>query len=281
MKRLSLCFAAALTAITAYAQQDTARTFNRGDRNASISTTTQANVPRAQRNQPVQSRFKPADPVAGDNPDVLLDIPNLSVDEITLDVQNLQVHLALDARVANLVKLTAGVDAGIDKVNLTIKGVQASALLIVRLDNVRAILDRTLTTLDKNPQLVERLLQTVDNTVGTVGDVANTALQPGGVISQTVNTVGQTVTRTVDAAGNIVEKTLDNTGKVLNTNTVGKLLDLPVVKETTNAAGQTIRQVRDSSGAVIDLTLDSAGRVLNSKVVSGSTQQSGTRRNNR
>lgn len=247
----------------------------RGDRNATITTQVQRNVPRAQRRAASRqageaaSRFRPADPVGGDQPDVLLDIPNLSVDEIKLEVQNLQAHVSLDARVANLVKITAGVDAGIEKVNLDIKGVQATVLLIVRLDNVREIIDKTLTTLDNNPQLVDRLLQSVDNTVDTVGGVANTALQPGGVISQTVNTLGQTVNRTVDTAGNIVERTLDQSGNLLNMRTVGRALDLPVLRETTNTAGQVVRQVRDASGAVIELTLDRAGQVVGSRVLGG------------
>ncbi|MEJ8837431.1 hypothetical protein [Ramlibacter sp. AN1133] len=240
----------------------------RGDRQTSITTQVQRNVPRAQRSDPT-SRFRPADPLGGDDkPDVLLDIPNLSVDEIKLDVQNLQAHVSLDARVANLVKITAGVDASIDKVNLDIKGVKASVLLIVRLENVREIVTKTLDTLDKNPQLVERLLQTVDNTVGTVGGVANTALQPGGVISQTVNTLGQTVTRTVDTAGNLLERTVDQAGNVLSSRTVGRALDLPVLRETTNTAGQVVRQVRDASGTVLELTLDRAGQVVSSRVLS-------------
>lgn len=81
---------------------------------------------------------------AGD-PDVYLEIPNLRVDEILLEVDNLEVHLALDARVANLVSLKAGVDASIGSVKLEIRGVEAEAYLTVRLDNVKAILDRTLT----------------------------------------------------------------------------------------------------------------------------------------
>jgi hypothetical protein len=240
----------------------------RGDRNASITTQVQRDVPRSRRTNQPGSRFRPADPTAGaDQPDVLLDIPNLSVDEITLDVQNLKAHVSLDARVANLVKITAGVDATIEKVNLSIKGVQANVLLVVRLDNVREIIDKTLTTLDKNPQLADRLLQSVDNTVDTVGGVANTALQPGGVVSQTVNTLGQTVTRTVDTAGNLLERTVDQTGRVLSSRTVGRARDLPVLRETTNAAGQVVRQVRDASGAVLELTLDQAGQVVNSRVL--------------
>jgi hypothetical protein len=268
----SLAAAACLLAVTGAAQAQRATRADeapvvRGDRNASITTRVQRNVPRSQRSDQT-SRFRPADPVNGpDKPDVLLDIPNLSVDEIKLDVQNLQAHVSLDARVANLVKITAGVDAGIDKVNLDIKGVKASVLLIVRLENVREIIDKTLTTLDKNPQLVDRLLQSVDNTVNTVGGVANTALQPGGVISQTVNQLGQTVTRTVDTTGNLLERTVDQTGRVLSSRAVGRALDLPVVNEVTNTAGQVVRQVRDASGGIVELTLDRAGQVVNARAL--------------
>jgi hypothetical protein len=208
-----------------------------------------------------------AQEAATGEPDVLLDVPNLSVEEITLEVDNLEAHVSLDARLANFLKLTAGADVRIDHVNLTIKGVQAELLLKVRLDNVAAIIDRTLTTIDKNPQIIERLLATVDNTVNTVGDVANTALQPGGVISQTVNTLGQTVTRVVDQTGNIVERTIDTAGRVVNERTIEKLGELRVVNETKNAAGQIVRQVRDSSGALIEYTLDTAGKIVGTRVL--------------
>ncbi|WP_222623081.1 hypothetical protein [Ramlibacter cellulosilyticus] len=287
MQRKTLAVAACLALAGLSAQAQTTGTTGtpgsapvvRGDRNAQITTQVQRNVPRSQREAAAAqgSRYRPADPAAGDPPDVLLDIPNLSVDEIKLDVQNLQAHVSLDARVANLVKITAGVDAGIDKVNLEIKGVKATVLLVVRLDNVREIIDKTLITLDKNPQLVDRLLQSVDNTVDTVGGVANTALQPGGVISQTVNTLGQTVTRTVDTAGNLLERTVDQTGRVLSSRTVGKALDLPVVRETSNTAGQVVRQVRDQGGSILELTLDRAsGQVVNSRVLNGAGGASAT-----
>lgn len=205
---------------------------------------------------------------AAGNPDVYLAVPNLSVDEILLEVDNLDVRLELDANVLNLVSIKAGVEATIGNVKLEIRGVEAEAYLTVRLDNVARILDRTLTTIDNNPQIVEKLLDTVDHTVGTVGNVANTALQPGGVLSQTINTLGQTVQRTVDVTGNIVERTLDTTGKLLNERSVGRLLDLPVVQQTTNAAGQAVRQVRDTTGAIIEVTTDAAGKVVGSRVIS-------------
>lgn len=227
---------------------------------------------RQRQQQSSQRRQQAAD--SGD-PDVLLDVPNLSVDEITLEVENLRAKVSLDARLANLLQLTAGADVGIDKVKLTIKGVKAEVLLKVRLDNVAAIIDRTLTTIDRNPEILERLLTTVDNTVGTVGNVANTALQPGGVLSQVVNTLGQTVQRTLDATGNIVEKTLDTTGKVVSQKTIGSVLDtaatgLRVVGETNNG-NQTVRRLQDASGGIVEVTLDSTGRIVNSKIVSGAT----------
>jgi hypothetical protein len=268
MKTIVLFLVLALGQHQIQAQKDTTRRTTRGDNNTSITTSSRTNIPRNQRNQPVQSQYRPTDTAGADRPDVLLDVPNLSVDEITLDVNNLIANLSLDARVANLVQLKAGVDIRIDSVHLSIKGVQATALLIVRLDNVRAIIEKTLTTLAENPEIVDRLLSTVDNTVNTVGDIANTALQPGGVISQTVNTLGQTVQRTIDATGNIVEKTLDNTGKILSSKSVGRLLDLPIVKETKNSAGQTVRQVRDTSGAIIELVLDNAGKIIKQTLVS-------------
>jgi hypothetical protein len=176
-----------------------------------------------------------------DQPDVLLDIPNLSVDEINLEVNNLQVHIALDARLANLLKLTAGADASIDQVKIGIKGVQATATLVVRLDNVRAIIERTLQTLDNNPQLVTQLLSTVDNTVNTVGGVAN-------------NTVG--------AVGGIAGGLLRN-GQVLDLARSG----LTEVSRTVNGTGGTVRRVRDTAGQLLEVVTDTAGRVVSSRRV--------------
>ena len=163
----------------------------------------------------------------GQQPDVLLDIPNLSVEEITLEVKNLQVHIALDARLANLLKLTAGADASIDDVKLSIKGVRAQATLIVRLDNVRAIIERTLQTLDNNPQILSGLLNSVDNTVNTVGGVANNA----------VGTVGGVTT------------SLLRSGQVLDLARAG----LTQLSQTMNASGQTVRRVRNGSGQLLEI----------------------------
>ena len=190
-----------------------------------------------QRGPAAQAQPLPPSPAAqralasGDQPDVLLDIPNLSVEAITLEVEKLDVHIALDARLANLLKLTAGADASIDKVKLDIKGVRAQATLIVRLDNVRAIIERTLQTLDNNPQIVSQLMSTVDNTVNTVGTV-------GGITSN-----------------------LLRNGQVLDLARSG----LTEVSRTAGASGQIVRQVRNASGGLLEVVTDRAGRIVSSR----------------
>jgi len=181
----------------------------------------------------------------GDPPDVLLDIPNLSVEQLTIEVNNLQVQLALEARLANLLHLSAGANASIDNVKIDIRGVRAQATLIVRLDNVRAIIERTLQTLDNNPQIVTQLLSTVDNAVGTVGNVTN----------NTVNTVG-----------GLANGLLRN-GQILDLARTG----LTEVSRTVNNAGNTVRRVTDRSGAVLEVVTDTANRIVSSRQISGAT----------
>lgn len=189
---------------------------------------------------------------SGEQPDVVLDIPNLSVDDLTIEVQKLEAHVALDARLANLLKLTAGADVNIDNVKIQLKGVQAQATLIVRLDNVRAIIERTLQTLDNNPQLVTQLLSTVDNSVSTVGGVANNALPiVGGVANNAVNSVG-------GVASNLLRN-----GQVLDLARAG----LTEVSRTVNSAGQTVRQVRNGTGQLIEVVTDTANRIVSSRAV--------------
>ncbi len=178
---------------------------------------------------------------AGEQPDVLLDIPNLSVEELTLEVDNVEARLSLNARVANLVQLNAGADVSIGNVKLTIKGVQAQAALVVRLDNVRAIVERTLTTIENNPEIIETLGNTLNNTVDTAG----------GVVNNTVNTVG-----------NLTQGLLRE-GRVLDLARSG----LQVVNETVNSAGNTVRRLRGSDGALYEVVTDSANKILSSRAL--------------
>jgi hypothetical protein len=102
------------------------------------------------------------------NRDVILEIPELSVDSIGLTVSDVRAHVALDANAMNLVQLTAGVDVGIKKVQLGIVGVMAEAYLYVDLDNVAKIVNRVVQTLDRNPQILIQVLKTVDTAVTSI-----------------------------------------------------------------------------------------------------------------
>src|SRR5215208_4257916 len=92
-------------------------------------------------------------------PDVLLDVENLEVEKITLEVDNLRAHISVLAELANLLNLSVGADVQLGRVKLEIDGVRAQALLKVRLENVRAILEKALETLGEHPEILQNLAQ--------------------------------------------------------------------------------------------------------------------------
>ena len=106
----------------------------------------------------------------GKIPDVLLDAPVVSIKDLDFELDDLRAKVSLFAKVLELVELSAGIDAYLGKVKLTIESVDVQALLKVRLDNVTAILDRVLTTIDRNPQIVQELTSGVGSAVEGVGE---------------------------------------------------------------------------------------------------------------
>ena len=118
--------------------------------------------------QPTAQRTYIATTSLTPNRDVILEIPELSVDSIGLTVADVKAHVALDANAMNLMQLTAGVDVGIKKVQLGIVGVMAEAYLYVDLDNVAKIVNRVVQTLDRNPQILIQVLKTVDTGVNAI-----------------------------------------------------------------------------------------------------------------
>jgi hypothetical protein len=96
-------------------------------------------------------------PAEGQEPDVLLDVSELEVDKLTLEVEDLRAHVSLMAELANLLRLSVGVDATLDRVKLEIEGVEAKVLLKVRLEHVRAILEKALDTIAEHPDILRIL----------------------------------------------------------------------------------------------------------------------------
>jgi hypothetical protein len=120
-------------------------------------------------------------------PDVLLDVPQLRVEEIILEVEDLRAHVSVQADVLNLLRLSVGADVQLSGVHLEIKGVEAQALLKVRLDKVAEIINRVLATIDRNPEIVDQIVgplgaaaselegtvdRSVDEVAGAVGSAA-------------------------------------------------------------------------------------------------------------
>jgi hypothetical protein len=142
--------------------------------------------------RPLRERL-PSRPSNADQPDVLLDVQNLRVDEIDLQLEQLQAHVALSARVMDLLHLDVGVDADLRGVGLKIKGVEAQALLKVRLENLAVIVDRVMDTVDANPQLLASLGAALHDVgagtgraLGEVGEAAGSAVRDVGSVARAV-----------------------------------------------------------------------------------------------
>jgi len=106
-------------------------------------------------------------PTGSSPPDVLLRVPELHVGRIELGVEKLQADLNLNAKVAGLVQINAGVQVAVEKVNITIADVDVELELIVRLGNLVSIVERVFDSLDLNPLLIG-LIGNVTNLVGEV-----------------------------------------------------------------------------------------------------------------
>jgi len=205
-------------------------------------------------------RYDDGDASTAGEPDVLLDVSELRVDKISLEVEDLRARVSLQADVLGLLKLHVGVDAELGRVKLTIKGVEAKALLKVRLDNVARIIDRVLTTIDNNPDIVERLLEHVGEAVEEVGTGAGEAVDELGAgtgsavedVGGAVGEVGKSAGRTVEDAGGAVGQVGRGAGKIVADVDEGAGVDVAEARPRRRPKEQTSpgrpRRRADSSG---------------------------------
>jgi hypothetical protein len=108
--------------------------------------------------------------------DVYVNAPVVKVDEIKFELDDLRAHLAVLAEAGHFVQISAGVGVRLGKVELEIQGVETQALLETRLANVTKILERVVTSLERNPQL----LKSVGDALGDVGEGAHGLLTDTG-----------------------------------------------------------------------------------------------------
>jgi len=175
-------------------------------------------------------------------PDVLLDVPELRVNSIHLEVDDLDAHVALKARVLNLIKLNVGIDVHLSRVKLDIKGVEAEVVLKARLEHVTAIVDRLMTSLDRNPELVRGLSRAVSDVgqgageaVGKTGDAAKDVGKGAqGALKDVGSGAGQAAGDVGQGAGQAVGQVGQGAGQA--------------VGQVGQGAGQAVGQVGQGAG---------------------------------
>jgi hypothetical protein len=193
-------------------------------------------------------------------PDVVLDVPELRVDSIHLEVDDLDAHLALKARVLNLVKLNVGIDIHLSRVKLDVKGVEAEVVLKARLDHVTAIVDRLMTSLDRNPELVKGLSKAVSE----VGRGAGEAVDKTGDAAKDIGQGAQsTLTDVGQGAGQAVGDVGQGAGQA--------------VGDVGQGAGQAVGDVGQGAGQAVGDVGQGAGQAVGNleQVVGGLGQTVG------
>lgn len=178
-----------------------------------------------------------------DEPDLVLNVPVVKVDSIHLQLEDLEAHVALKAQVLDLLKLTVGVDVSLGKVRVDLKGVEAQALLKVRLDYVAAAIDRVLSALDRNPELLEAIGSAVEDTGWGAGhELAET----GEAFEHFGEGAGEAVADVGQGAGVAVGDIGQGTGRAL--------------EDIGQGAGEAVDDIGEGAGETIgDLGEASAG----------------------
>ncbi|MBA5225935.1 hypothetical protein [Streptomyces griseoaurantiacus] len=195
------------------------------------------------------------DDTAGANPDVFLDVPTLKVDEIDLDVEDLRAHVSLRAEVLDLLRLNVGADVSLGRVHLGISGVEAQAQLTVRLHHVAQIIDRVLTTLDRNPELLHELARGVGSAVQDVGLGARHAVgEVGTGAGRAVQEVGR-------GAGTAVQDVGEGAGTAVRD--VGQGVG-SVARDVGRGAGEAVQDVGGGAGRAVEDVGRETGRTVGS-----------------
>ena len=170
-------------------------------------------------------------------PDVLLDVANLEVEKITLEVDSLRAHISVLAELANLLNLSVGADVQLGRVKLEIDGVRAQALLKVRLENVRAILEKALETLGEHPEILQNLAQTLSALLREALRDASSALDEISEGLEVGDTVDEALKGRLEEIGSNLEGALERQGGEATQRVVGELAG----GGTTDQGGQGAR----------------------------------------
>jgi len=193
-------------------------------------------------------------------PDVYLNVPKLSVGRIELDVDDLSADINLNANVASLVQINAGVQVSVQKVNLTIVDVDAELELIVRLGHLADIVNRVFSSLDLNPLLITA----INNVTSVLGQVVGAVEGLLGTITQG----GSTLNFLVDNLGNIVQSVTDGAGNTVNTIVGNYLQNMTFTGQQQTLAGGLIQKTYSYAplNALVNIVFNTANQIVQATV---------------
>jgi e3 binding domain len=188
----------------------------------------------------------------------------VNLNGFNFEVDTLRAKVALFTKVHDLVELSAGIEANLGNTKLSIESGEVHSLLKVRLDNVTAIVDRALTTIDRNPQIVQEIASGVGSAVEDVGEGAGDLLGEGAneAVSHNGSGMASAVEDVGEGAGGAIEDVGQGAGSAVED--VG---GAQVLSKTIDEAGRTVRRVADGNGSIVEQTLSESGEVSEEAVV--------------
>ncbi|KAL1598669.1 hypothetical protein SLS60_007809 [Paraconiothyrium brasiliense] len=193
-------------------------------------------------------------------PDVYLNVPELHVGRIELDVERLQADINLNAKVAGLVTVNAGVQVSVEKINITIADVDVNLELVVRLGHLVDIVERVFESLDLNPLL----LGLINNVTSLVGEVIGAV---DGLLGSITNG-GTTLNFLVDNLGNIVQEVVGGATGALSQIVGNYQQNMTQVGDITQLGNGLIQKTfsYEPLSALVDIVFNTAGQVVQATV---------------
>ena len=176
------------------------------------------------------------------DPDVVLDVPVLKVDEIDLDVEDLRAQVSLRAELADFVKVNVGVEVQLGKIKLEVQGLEAQALLKVKLEGILRTLDRALNTIDRNPQILGGAIRGIDRAGAGTSRIAQDSDQEAEWLTQPAEA-------TEDQVYGAVEQTF---GGRARTPDEAEQTPVNMLGETGNEEDQIVWRAVDESGDITE-----------------------------
>lgn len=210
-------------------------------------------------------------------PDVYLNVPELHVGRIELTVEELQADINLNAKVAGLVTVNAGVQVSVQKINITIADVDVNLELIVRLGNLVEIVERVFDSLDLNPLLIGLISNVTDligDVIGAVDGLLGSITQGGKTLNFIIDNLGNIVQEVVGGAEGALSQIVGNFQQSMFAHRLMRVYQLTILPDMTQVGEQKsigqglIQKTFEYAelGSLVDIVFNAAGQVVRATV---------------